>query len=88
MLNTLEVTDLEASFQSEYGSTRALENISFHIKQGEVLALVGESGSGKTVTSLSIMGLLPSNGRLNNGKIVKYKYVMYPCFSIFVPLII
>ena len=70
MLNTLEVTDLEASFQSEYGSTRALENISFHIKQGEVLALVGESGSGKTVTSLSIMGLLPSNGQVNNGEIV------------------
>ena len=66
--NTLEVTNLETSFQSDYGSTRALENISFHIKQSEVLALVGESGSGKTVTSLSIMGLLPSNGRINNGK--------------------
>ena len=63
--NTLEVTNLETSFQSDYGSTRALENISFHIKQSEVLALVGESGSGKTVTSLSIMGLLPSNGKIN-----------------------
>ena len=68
--NTLEVTNLETSFQSDYGSTRALENISFHIKQSEVLALVGESGSGKTVTSLSIMGLLPSNGKINNGKII------------------
>jgi len=47
-----------------------LENISFHIKQGEVLALVGESGSGKTVTSLSIMGLLPTNGFVEEGKIV------------------
>ena len=70
LVNTLEVTNLETSFLSDYSSTRALENISFHIKQSEVLALVGESGSGKTVTSLSIMGLLPSNGRINNGKIV------------------
>ena len=68
--NTLEVTNLETSFQSDYGSTRALDNISFHIKQSEVLALVGESGSGKTVTSLSIIGLLPSNGKINKGKIV------------------
>ena len=44
MLNALEVTDLEASFQSEYGSTRALENISFHIKQGEVLKVDTRTG--------------------------------------------
>ena len=70
MPNTLEVDNLNTYFRSDYGSTQALENISFHIKQGEVLALVGESGSGKTVTSLSIMGLLPTNGFVEEGKIV------------------
>ena len=70
MPNTLEVDNLNTYFRSDYGSTQALENISFHIKQGEVLALVGESGSGKTVTSLSIMGLLPTNGFVKEGKIV------------------
>ena len=71
MPNTLEVDNLNTYFRSDYGSTQALENISFHIKQGEVLALVGESGSGKTVTSLSIMGLLPTNGFVKEGKIVQ-----------------
>ena len=70
MPNTLEVDNLNTYFRSDYGSTQALENISFHIKQGEVLALVGESGSGKTVTSLSIMGLLPTNSYVEEGKIV------------------
>ena len=70
MPNTLEVNNLNTYFKSDYGSIKALENISFHIKQGEVLALVGESGSGKTVTSLSIMGLLPANGFVEEGKII------------------
>ncbi len=69
MRNTLEVKDLNTYFKSDYGSIKALENISFYIKEGEVLALVGESGSGKTVTSLSIMGLLPPNGFIEKGKI-------------------
>ena len=70
MPNTLEVDNLNTYFKSDYETIQALENISFHIKQGEVLALVGESGSGKTVTSLSIMGLLPTNGFVEEGKIV------------------
>ena len=69
MSNTLEVKDLNTYFKSDFGSIKALENISFYIKEGEVLALVGESGSGKTVTSLSIMGLLPPNGFIEKGKI-------------------
>ena len=70
MPNTLVVENLNAHFETESGPIKVLENISFHIERGEVLALVGESGSGKTITSLSIMGLLPTNGYIDKGKIV------------------
>ena len=69
MDETLKIESLHTSFISDYGSTKVLEDVSLSIKQSEVLALVGESGSGKTVTSLSIMGLLPPNGKINQGKI-------------------
>ena len=69
MDNLLEVSNLNTEFKSDYGSKQALHNISFKIKEGEVLALVGESGSGKTVTSLSIMGLLPNNASIKKGEI-------------------
>ena len=69
MDNLLEVSNLNTEFKSDYGSKQALHNISFKIKEGEVLALVGESGSGKTVTSLSIMGLLPNNASIKEGEI-------------------
>lgn len=69
MPETLQIKNLHTSFESDYGSTKILEDISLSIDQSEVLALVGESGSGKTVTSLSIMGLLPTNGKINQGSI-------------------
>lgn len=47
-------------FVTESGTTSALKNISFEINRGETVAIVGESGSGKTVTSLSVLQLLPS----------------------------
>ena len=69
MDETLKIESLHTSFISDYGSTKVLDDVSLSIKQSEVLALVGESGSGKTVTSLSIMGLLPPNGKIDQGKI-------------------
>ena len=69
MVEILNVSNLSTAFQSDYGSKQALKNISFKINEGEVLALVGESGSGKTVTSLSIMGLLPNNAYIQEGNI-------------------
>lgn len=54
----LAVKDLRVQFQTEKGTLPALQNISFHIRKGETVALVGESGCGKSVTSLAIMGLL------------------------------
>ncbi|MGV8995687.1 MAG: ABC transporter ATP-binding protein [Parvibaculaceae bacterium] len=55
----LEVKDLSVAFRSEGAEKIAVDHISFHINEGETLALVGESGSGKSVTALSILQLLP-----------------------------
>lgn len=56
----IEVKGLRTSFLTDDGEIPVVNNIDFHIKPGEVLGIVGESGCGKSVTSLSIMGLIPS----------------------------
>ncbi len=56
----LEINSLSVDFIAESGTTHALKNISVSVNRGEVVALVGESGSGKSVTSLSVLQLLPS----------------------------
>ncbi|NLN83967.1 MAG: ABC transporter ATP-binding protein [Firmicutes bacterium] len=55
----LDVRNLSTHFYTSEGTVKAVNDISFKIKNGETLALVGESGCGKSVTSLSIMGLIP-----------------------------
>lgn len=55
----LTIDNLSIDFITEAGVTSAVQNISIEIKKGETVAIVGESGSGKTVTSLSILQLLP-----------------------------
>ena len=59
MLPLLNIQNLSVDFLSESGTSHAIKNISLHVNRGEILALVGESGSGKSVTSLSILQLLP-----------------------------
>ncbi|HZM89271.1 MAG TPA: ABC transporter ATP-binding protein [Blastocatellia bacterium] len=68
--NILEVRHLSTHFFTRAGPVKAADDISFEIKTGSTLALVGESGSGKSVTSLSIMRLVPPPGKITAGEIV------------------
>lgn len=69
--NILEVNDLETTFFTDDGNISAVDHISFSIREGEILAIVGESGCGKSVTSLSIMGLVPNPpGKITSGEIL------------------
>lgn len=66
----LAVDRLAASFDTEAGRLRAVDDVSFSLKAGTILGLVGESGCGKSVTALSIMRLLPRPaGRIEGGSI-------------------
>ncbi|HED65876.1 MAG TPA: ABC transporter ATP-binding protein [Planctomycetes bacterium] len=73
MSHLLEVEDLSVRFETRRGkkvqSVQAVGGLSFHLDEGETLGLVGESGSGKTVSSLSLIGLIPSPpGRIERGR--------------------
>lgn len=69
MPNLLELNNLKMSFYTYAGEVQALRGVSFTLDQGEVIGIVGESGSGKSVTSLSIMGLLPPAAKIKGGSI-------------------
>ena len=66
----LEVKHLKTDFKLKKGIVHAVNDVSFGIDKGEILAIVGESGSGKSVTSLSVMGLLQEPGRVVGGEIL------------------
>jgi peptide/nickel transport system ATP-binding protein len=70
MPDLLQVKDLQTSFFTPEGEVRAIDGVSFEIGEGKTLGLVGESGCGKSVTSLSIMRLIPSPpGKIVGGEI-------------------
>ena len=65
----LEVNNLKISFSSDEGENTVVHEISFQLNKGEILGIVGESGSGKSVTSLSVMRLIQSPGKIDGGEI-------------------
>lgn len=66
----LNVKNLKTYFHTENGIVPSVDDVSIRIKKGETLAIVGESGSGKSVTSLSIMRLIDSPGKIQDGQIL------------------
>ena len=69
-MKLLEVIDLKAWFDISAGRIKAVDGISFTLDYGEALGLVGESGCGKTTSALSIVQLLPEEGRIHGGQIL------------------
>lgn len=66
----LEINNLVTTFRTPAGLFKAVNNISFQLKAGQTIGIVGESGSGKSVTSLSIMQLIPNPpGKVTDGEI-------------------
>ncbi len=66
----LEVKNLNIGFNLSDGFRQAIHNVSFSLKKGETLAIVGESGCGKTISTMSILQLLPENAVIQSGEIV------------------
>ena len=70
-MSLLDVQGLTTAFMTGRGEITAIEDVSFSLKEGEILGIVGESGSGKSVTALTIMGLLPQPpARIAAGKVL------------------
>ena len=66
----LAVNGLKTYFNTDDGVVKSVDGVTFHINKGETLGVVGESGSGKSVTSLSIMRLIPMPpGEIAGGEI-------------------
>ena len=66
----LSVKNLQVNFRSDHGLVHAVRGVSFDLYKGETLCIVGESGSGKSVTSKTIMGILPANAIISDGQVI------------------
>ena len=65
----LDIRNLQVEFQTDEKRVLAVDGIDFKLHRGQTLGIVGESGSGKSVTSLAVMGLVPSPGKISSGEI-------------------
>ena len=70
MTELLKIEDLTVSFGTAAGRVKALNSVNLSVDQGEVFCVVGESGAGKTTLALAIMGLLPHNTEISDGRIM------------------
>ena len=69
--NLVEIKKLKTYFYTEDGTVKAVDDVSFNIRKGEIIGVVGESGCGKSVTAMSIMRLIPSPpGKIVEGEIL------------------
>lgn len=66
----LEIKNLKVIFPTEKGILRAVDGLDFTLKRGQIIGLVGESGSGKSISLLSILGLVPYPGKIQQGEII------------------
>lgn len=74
----LEVKDLTVRFRLASGTLTAVDGVSFTMHDGEALGIAGESGCGKTTTALSLVQLLPANGRITAGSVNLYGIDLVP----------
>ncbi len=68
-MKLLDIQNLSVIFETEHGTAKAVDNLSLSLERGKVLGIVGESGCGKSVTSLSVLRLISSPGKVIDGKI-------------------
>ena len=70
MAQLLEIRNLKTSFYTSGGEVQAVRGVSLSVGRGESVGVVGESGSGKSVTFLSVLRLMASNGKIKEGEIL------------------
>ena len=68
MKELLRIEHLKTHFSTEAGLVRAVDGVSFHVREGETVCIVGESGCGKSITAMSVMGLV-QGGKVVEGSI-------------------
>src|SRR5207248_5114328 len=69
----LEVRNLKTYFETDEGTVRAVDGVSYTLYRGQTLGIVGESGCGKSVTSQSILRIIPRPGRIVSGEIIFHR---------------
>lgn len=69
-MEVLKIDNLHVCFETKKGRKLAVDGVSFDVQKGEIFGLVGESGCGKSVTSMSILKLISSPGKITEGKII------------------
>ena len=73
MTALLQVKNLRTWFETDRGTVKSVDGISFEVKNGEIMGLVGESGSGKSITGFSLIGLIDKPGKIQPGSSIRFE---------------